>query len=50
MKRVHNMNELQFSINPTLGGSGDLVSRLIIWIKRVTVRILGVINLLTKPP
>ena len=33
-----------------LGGSGDLVSRLIRGIVRVTMWVIGVINLLTKSP
>ena len=33
-----------------LGESGDLVSRLIIGIFRVTIWVIGVINLLTKSP
>ena len=33
-----------------LGGSGDLVSSLIMGISRITIRTIGVINLLTKSP
>ena len=33
-----------------LGGQGDLVSGLIMGITRVTIWIIGVINLLTKSP
>ena len=33
-----------------LGGSGDLVSRLIMGIFRVTIWVIGIINLLTKSP
>ena len=33
-----------------LGGSGDLVSRLIMGIIGVTIWVIGVINLLTKSP
>ena len=33
-----------------LGGHGDLVSRVIIRITRVTIWVIGVINLLTKSP
>ena len=33
-----------------LGGQGDLVSRLIKGILRVTISVIGVINLLTKSP
>ena len=33
-----------------LGGSGDLVSRLIMGINGVTIWVIGVINLLTKSP
>ena len=33
-----------------LGGSGDLVSRLIMGIFKVTIWVIGVINLLTKSP
>ena len=33
-----------------LGGSGDLASRLIMGISRVTIWVIGVINLLTKSP
>ena len=33
-----------------LGGSGDLVSRLIVGINGLTIWVKGVINLLTKSP
>ena len=33
-----------------LEGQGDLVSRLITWITRVTMWVIGVINLLAKSP
>ena len=35
---------------PLLGGSGDLVSSLIMGIIRVTIWVTGVVNLLTKSP
>ena len=35
---------------PYLEGQGDLVSRLIMGIIRVTIWVIGVINLLTKSP
>ena len=35
---------------PYLEGQGDLVSRLIMGITRVTIWVIGVINLLTKFP
>ena len=33
-----------------LGGQGDLISRLIMGIIGVAIRVIGVINLLTKSP
>ena len=36
------------SLDPYLGGQGDLVSRLIIGINGLTIWVTGVINLLTK--
>ena len=41
---------LSCSLGTLLGGSGDLVSRLIMGIIGVTIWIIGVINLLTKSP
>ena len=38
------------SSTPYLEGQGDLVSRLIMGITRVTMWVIGVINLLTKSP
>ena len=35
---------------PTLGGQGDLVSRLIIGINGITIWVIGVMDLLTKSP
>ena len=35
---------------PYLGGQGDFVSGLILGITRVTIWVIGVINLLTKSP
>ena len=37
-------------VGPCLEGRGDLVSRFIVDIIRVTVWVIGVINLLTKSP
>ena len=39
-----------WGIRGLLGGSGDLVSRLIMGINRVTIWVIGVINLLIKSP
>ena len=37
-------------VDAVLGGSGDLVTRLIRGITRVTIWVIGVIKLLTKSP
>ena len=41
---------MQLGFNAYLEGHGDLLSRLIIRISRVTVWVIGVLNLLTKSP
>ena len=42
--------QLPFVPKPYLEGPGDLVSRLIIGIIRVTTWVIGIIDLLTKSP
>ena len=45
-----NPKNYKFQGPSLLGGSGDLVSRLIMGIIVVTIWVIGVINLLTKSP
>ena len=44
------LRSLQELILLYLGGQGDLVNRLLMGISRVTIWLIGVINLLTKSP
>ena len=41
---------IKFLSTASLGGQGDLVSRLIREITKVTIWVIGVINLVTKSP
>ena len=43
-------SDMSLSPNSYLEGQGDLVNRLTMGISRVTKWVIGVINLLTKPP
>ena len=49
-RMTNTIHSLYICISPYLEGRGDLVSRLIMGIIRVTIWVIGVINLLTKSP
>ena len=44
------LHAVLFCVLPYLEGQGDLVSRLMMGIIRITIWVIGVINLLTKSP